>query len=73
MTKHCCNHGVESNCNNTQTKCNCEHGEEKNACCNEWASVPEHYSVQESCECHEKTATDNQWCCCSKNSVQDNE
>lgn len=49
-------------------KCNC-----KSCHSNQWASVEEHYDIKESCCKHEKTATDNQWCCCCKNSIQDKE
>lgn len=34
--------------------------------CNCWESVPRTYDKEESCSKHEKTATNNQWCSCSK-------
>lgn len=45
-------------------KSNYEDG--KSATCNNWSSVPQNYDIKESCEKHEKTATNNQWCSCSK-------
>ncbi|MDR5587854.1 MULTISPECIES: hypothetical protein [Clostridium] len=38
----------------------------KSATCNNWSSVPKNYDIKEPFEKHEKTATNNQWCSCSK-------
>lgn len=40
--------------------------EKKNEGSNDWASVPKTYDKNESCQKHEKTATNNQWCSCNK-------
>jgi hypothetical protein len=43
-----------------------DYNEKKNEGCNDWTSVPRTYDKEESCHKHEKTATNNQWCSCTK-------
>lgn len=40
--------------------------ERKNEGNNDWTSVPRTYDKEESCQRHEKTATNNQWCSTNK-------
>ncbi|NFN94308.1 hypothetical protein FDB28_09435 [Clostridium botulinum] len=79
--KGCCNHHDNNN-HKTCNGCSCHEKETpliqenkirtdndtsgKSATCNNWSSVPQNYDIKESCEKHEKTATNNQWCSCSK-------
>ena len=43
-----------------------DYNERKNEGCNDWNSVPKTYDKEESCQRHEKTATNNQWCSTNK-------
>ncbi|AGX43567.1 hypothetical protein [Clostridium saccharobutylicum] len=68
------------NYDNAKNTCGCSCGEKdikdsssssqqenlKNEGNNQWESVPKTYDKDESCHKNEKTATNNQWCSCSK-------
>ena len=56
----------DSNKGNDLSTSYVNYNEMKNEGCNDWNSVPRTYDKEESCKKHEKTATDNQWCSCSK-------
>lgn len=52
--------------NDVNNSCGCITSSKKSSGCNDWDSVPRTYDAEESCHKHEKTATNNQWCSCSK-------
>ncbi|SFC21167.1 hypothetical protein [Clostridium uliginosum] len=67
--QYCCNENEKNSSSkyiNNATNNYAVASSEKSAKCNSWTSVSQNYDIKESCEKNEKSATDNQWCSCSK-------